>query len=201
MGSGALHLTSAAHQRRLVKKPLPVWAHPSPPADTRARPALPVEMTFGNRSKTNTWRGGVRHGPIKLEAEEENGLEKWSRRSSFPPSTDLNSIGHGNEFWRTWNIYGKRGRRREENSTAQHRPRGHEPARRALLGLGRFRQFVSSTARRSEPRFMDRRNFPGSFAQQSASSLRRPPFETNPEIVRMMNLVSMLRTDPFLTPF
>ena len=44
---------------------------------------------------------------------------------------------------------------------------------------------------------MDRRNFPGSFAQRSASSLRRPPFETNSEIARMMNLVSMLRTDPF----
>ena len=64
--------------------------------------------------------------------------------------------------------------------------------------MGSVADGVRRTPRRSEPRFMDRRNFPGSFAQRSASSLRRPPFETNPEIARMMNLVSMLRTDPFL---
>ena len=150
MGSGALRLTSAAHQRRLVKKPLRVWAHPPPPADTRARPALPVEMTFENRSKTNTWRGGVRHGPIKLEAEEENGLEKWSRRSSFPPSADLNSIGHGNEFWRTWNIYGKRGRRREENSTAL-RTEVHGQAEFPWLVRATVRLVTSSAAFRNQP--------------------------------------------------
>ena len=85
--------------------------------------------------------------------------------------------------------------------------------------MGSVADDVRRTPRRSEPRFMDRRNFPGSFAQRSASSLRRLPLpgdcrqansfrqggrsahrwllESNPEIACVMNLVSMLRTDPF----